>query len=290
MTPERNDYHMLQESASHARSEVPPALVDVRTSEGSLCRPGVQQAALNATGIVFADNIVLCEDVAGFEDAGGSLLHVHAYPKREPACVGNRSRYYARAVIDFSASPQVKGAWLAKYKRLWDRDKLQRLLVVLSPFSGGKRGQEVWFKEVEPVLRQSGILVDLVITTHPGHAVTIGRSANLPTLNGIIAMGGDGTLSEVIQGLLSRSDAEASFLASFPVGVIPTGTGNGFAASHLFPAGEECSPVCAALCIARARIQRTDIALVLQNDQTLYRCMLSWAWGLVRHASVKYVC
>ena len=42
--------------------------------------------------------------------------------------------------------------------------------------------------------------------------------------------------------------------------------------------------------IARARIQRTDIALVLQNDQTLYRCMLSWAWGLVRHASVKYVC
>ena len=32
-------------------------------------------------------------------------------------------------------------------------------------------------------------------------------------------MGGDGILSEVIQGLLSRSDAASSLVSSFPVGV-----------------------------------------------------------------------
>jgi hypothetical protein len=71
------------------------------------------------------------------------------------------------------------------------------------------------------------------------------------------------------------------------VGVIPTGTGNGFAASNLFPAGEPCTPLCATLALVRGRLQRADVVSVAQNSQVLYRCMLSWAWGLVADTDIE---
>eukprot|EP00277_Geminigera_cryophila_P027414 CAMPEP_0179482138 /NCGR_PEP_ID=MMETSP0799-20121207/59719_1 /TAXON_ID=46947 /ORGANISM="Geminigera cryophila, Strain CCMP2564" /LENGTH=173 /DNA_ID=CAMNT_0021295151 /DNA_START=36 /DNA_END=554 /DNA_ORIENTATION=+ len=127
----------------------------------------------------------------------------------------------------------------------------------------------------------------MIETTHNGHAAEIVHTAVLSQLDGIIAMGGDGILSEVMQGLLSRTDADASLVPSFPVGVIPSGTGNGFAASNLFAAGEKCAPLPAALVIVRSRLQRTDIGFVMQNNRVLYRCMLSWAWGLISDTDIE---
>ena len=104
-----------------AASAVLQAEVDVGrpVKSGGLSRGGVQQVVLNGAGLVFADAVVPAEDIAGIQDAGGSVLFVHAYPRREAGCGGGRSRRYVRCSLDFAAAPQAKDEWLHKYKEAW---------------------------------------------------------------------------------------------------------------------------------------------------------------------------
>lgn len=67
------------------------------------------------------------------------------------------------------------------------------------------------------VLTVHGIRVDLVRTGHRGHAVSLAREAANRGAGVVVAAGGDGTISEVAQGLLG-SDAA--------LGIIPLGTAN----------------------------------------------------------------
>ncbi|ODR81156.1 hypothetical protein BG842_04835 [Haladaptatus sp. W1] len=61
-------------------------------------------------------------------------------------------------------------------------------------------------------------------TTKPRDAFELARRAVLEEANVVVACGGDGTVNEVVRGV----DAERG-LATSRLGVIPTGTGNGFA-------------------------------------------------------------
>lgn len=61
--------------------------------------------------------------------------------------------------------------------------------------------------------------VDLLWTQGPGHAIELARSATA-TQDVICVVGGDGTVSEVVNGLMPRP---------IPIVVIPTGSGNDFA-------------------------------------------------------------
>ncbi|HXF94780.1 MAG TPA: YegS/Rv2252/BmrU family lipid kinase [Gemmatimonadales bacterium] len=70
--------------------------------------------------------------------------------------------------------------------------------------------------------RAQGWAVDLVRTAAPGHASSLAAEAARHGLRRVVAVGGDGTVHEVANGLLhSRSDAA--------LGVVPTGSGNDFA-------------------------------------------------------------
>ena len=273
------------------------AQVEVKNSQADaqLVPAGRQQAVLTSNGIVFADDLVKSDDISGLEDGGGMLLLLHAYPKLAAGCSGKGRRRYVCCELVFWAAPEAKVLWIASYRQLWGRHQLCRLMVVVNPFSGGRRGRQVWTDVVEPVFQQAGVSVELVETTHAGHAVEIVRTrlAALPGLDGIVGIGGDGILSEIVQGLIKhRFDPERVNLGlgegdRYPaVGIIPAGTGNGFAASHLFAAGEDCTPLCAALALARARRAWTDLALVTQQ-QVVYGSCLSWGWGLVSDTDIE---
>jgi len=95
-------------------------------------------------------------------------------------------------------------------------------LVILNPAAG--HGRSARFRD--EVLREAQARwgeVALSLTTGPGHAIALARSAPDEVAR-VIAVGGDGTVHEVANGLMARDAGRRP-----PLGVVPVGTGNDFA-------------------------------------------------------------
>ena len=74
-------------------------------------------------------------------------------------------------------------------------------------------------------LRARGLRIEEARTTHPGHATQLAREAYARGVRKLIAVGGDGTGYEIVNGLLP----EALDAADKPLlGFLPLGTGNSF--------------------------------------------------------------
>jgi YegS/Rv2252/BmrU family lipid kinase len=75
---------------------------------------------------------------------------------------------------------------------------------------------------VARAFRRQGWSVELARTERPGHAVELAGRAARDAFDRVVAVGGDGTVHEVANGLIAaRSDAA--------LGVVPLGSGNDFA-------------------------------------------------------------
>jgi len=111
-------------------------------------------------------------------------------------------------------------------------------LAIINPAAGGGRCREL----VEPALarlRSAGIGLETTETNGPGHATEIARNAYSKGFRRFLAVGGDGTSYEIVNGLFpdsrtvagsSESPAGAAGNAgSIPtLGFLPLGTGNSF--------------------------------------------------------------
>jgi diacylglycerol kinase (ATP) len=104
-------------------------------------------------------------------------------------------------------------------------------VVIFNPFAGPKKnGRKTVEQIVKPMLIAAGIQVELVATERQGHATTLARDASLDGVDAVLALGGDGTLNEVLTGLLTRSDGAIERVA---LGFLPGGTGNSFCRDYL---------------------------------------------------------
>jgi diacylglycerol kinase (ATP) len=96
-------------------------------------------------------------------------------------------------------------------------------LAIVNPAAGGGR----WRKSIGPALdrlRSGGIAVEVAETGARGHASEIVRDAYARGSRKFIAVGGDGTSYEIVNGLFpAESSAEPATLA-----FLPLGTGNSF--------------------------------------------------------------
>ena len=96
-------------------------------------------------------------------------------------------------------------------------------LVIYNPAAGRGRVQVHW-PRVESALRQAGVSFDAVATRAPLDAMAIAERA-AGNYTAVIGVGGDGTLHEIVNGLL-RASGEAETKA---VGMVPLGNGDDFA-------------------------------------------------------------
>jgi diacylglycerol kinase (ATP) len=94
--------------------------------------------------------------------------------------------------------------------------------VILNPKSrtGEQRHLEATLKEkLSPSLK-------IERTTYPGHGTRIAQEAVKEKIDAVIAVGGDGTVNEVLNGIVG---------ADVPLGIIPTGTANDLASLYQIP-------------------------------------------------------
>lgn len=97
-----------------------------------------------------------------------------------------------------------------------------KVLCVVNPEAGKARGLKV-MQEAELLLQQRGVSPDIKISEYHRHALEIAGSIDPGSYQGLVAVGGDGTLFEVINGLLRKHPN-----TNLSIGQIPVGTGNSF--------------------------------------------------------------
>jgi len=99
----------------------------------------------------------------------------------------------------------------------------QSYLAIVNPAAGGGRSRKLLGPALAR-LRAGGVPVDIVETEAPGDATKIAREAYARAVRKFIAVGGDGTSYEIINGLYPEAiGGERPVLAFLPVG-----TGNSF--------------------------------------------------------------
>jgi hypothetical protein len=129
---------------------------------------------------------------------------------------GNRyekhRRFLLKPVEDLSSARSLV-SFIRKVAKLEQKDNL-RYLIMVNPFSGTKRGIETYHNVVKKLLNERGIDNDVLVTRKAGHAMERVMEnyelkegeRDLQDYDGIVVLGGDGLLSEVLQGLRTRND------------------------------------------------------------------------------------
>ena len=121
-----------------------------------------------------------------------------------------------------------------------------KIIIIQNPKSnvGNSRKFELILKN-----KFSNSVVEFMKTAYPGHAIAIARRATREKVDTIVAVGGDGTVNEVLNGIVGSDVA---------MGIIPTGTANDLASYYRLPRNIEN----ACDIILQRRILRADLILV----------------------------
>jgi YegS/Rv2252/BmrU family lipid kinase len=100
------------------------------------------------------------------------------------------------------------------------RNKFSKIFLVINKFAGHRKKYSTAVYQLTSVLQEIGCKVEHSYTNHPGHATGLAAKAVEDGFDMVVAVGGDGTVNEVAQGLIGTST---------PMGIIPMGSGNGLA-------------------------------------------------------------
>jgi diacylglycerol kinase (ATP) len=103
--------------------------------------------------------------------------------------------------------------------------------IILNPTAGNGNGKKS-LPQIERLFTQHNLSFSLVHTEHPGHGIELARQAIQEGCQVVVAAGGDGTVNEVVNGLM-LSKLEGTAIP--PLGVLCVGRGNDFAGSMGIP-------------------------------------------------------
>ena len=144
-----------------------------------------------------------------------------------------------------------------------------KFIITVNPHGGKKLGPRL-LNRVKPLFEAKGIELFVVETTFAGHAKELANQLNITEYDGFIGIGGDGTLHEIINGMLSRHDGR-----KIPIGIIPGGSGNSY--MHDLNLTD---PSKAAKAIINGKTRSLDTAKVEVNHIIKYSNNMI-GWGLV---------
>src|SRR5258708_11067736 len=99
----------------------------------------------------------------------------------------------------------------------------QPFCALAPPAAGGGRSGKLAGPAIAR-LREKGLHVDVIASTTPGHAAELAREAYTQGYRRFIAVGGDGTAHELLNGIFTHAGASAHI----SLGFLPLGTGNSF--------------------------------------------------------------
>jgi len=149
---------------------------------------------------------------------------------------------------------------------------LKKFYLIVNPAGGTKKGLDILDK-VKPLFQEANAELTILYTDYAGHAKDLANELDYSGYDGLCAIGGDGTMFEMVNGMLKRDDQD-----TIPLGLITGGTGNAF--MH----DVDClDPLEAASRILKGTVRQIDIAKVNAKNKLYYSFNII-GWGLVTDA------
>ncbi|KAL6651130.1 hypothetical protein ACP70R_010055 [Stipagrostis hirtigluma subsp. patula] len=265
-------------------------------------------ARLTSKALIWGSSVLILEDVVSVSyNSGVKHFIVHAYPTKKSlfgktcrvqkdfcfiastldeailwvTCLAEQNIYVN--LLPHPATSSIKQDSDAPLSEsLFDQPPIkckspQRVLVILNPRSGHGRSSKVFHEKAEPIFKLAGFQMEIVKTTHAGHAKSLVSSFDFSACpDGIVCVGGDGIVNEVLNGLLTRSDRTEA--VSIPVGIIPAGSDN----SLVWTVLGVRDPVSASLLIVKGGFTSLDILAVewIQSGEIHFGSTVSY-YGFV---------
>lgn len=212
----------------------------------------------------------------------------------DPSLLGHRyenhRRYKLQPTEDFSAASSlikcIRGVAGLNMKN-------KKFLVIVNPFSGTKSGKTIYETIVKKMMNESSIEHDVLITEYGGHAIERmtrkenedSKERDISEYDGLIVLGGDGILSEVLQGLHKRDDYD-DLMKKLQFGIVGCGTSNGLAASILYAAKERYGQLESTFLICKGRCTQLDLAHYETVSKT-YTSFLTFSWGMIADIDIE---
>ena len=97
--------------------------------------------------------------------------------------------------------------------------------IIFNPNAGAGKGKTDQ-KKILQLLKNNNIDYSIAISERPKHSIELARVAIIEGYRNIIAVGGDGTLNEIVNGIFTQKKVNAS---DIQLALIPIGTGNDWA-------------------------------------------------------------
>jgi YegS/Rv2252/BmrU family lipid kinase len=107
-------------------------------------------------------------------------------------------------------------------------NKLEKIAFIINPNSGVKQKLRL-VEQIEEVIKPA-IQCSVHSTERPAHATELAEAAVKDGADAVVAVGGDGSVNEVGKALINTH---------VPLGIIPMGSGNGFARHLNIPLGSK---------------------------------------------------
>jgi len=100
---------------------------------------------------------------------------------------------------------------------------MERFIAIVNPAAGGGRAAKLAGPKLAE-LRMKGLPIDVIASGAPGHAAQLAKEACAQGYRRFLAVGGDGTAHEIVNGIFSAGPPAHRVALGF----LPFGTGNSF--------------------------------------------------------------
>lgn len=144
--------------------------------------------------------------------------------------------WWCREVTFCCSDQQLCNQWVQALEEQLDLQAMRpkNLIVFINPFGGKRLGKQIYDEKVAPLFQLACITTEVIVTERANHARDYLLEADLEKYDGIVSVGGDGMFSEVMHGVIGRTQNNACINQNHPdaelgpcdlrIGIIPAGS------------------------------------------------------------------
>uniref|UniRef100_A0A8C4H6W6 Acylglycerol kinase, mitochondrial n=1 Tax=Dicentrarchus labrax TaxID=13489 RepID=A0A8C4H6W6_DICLA len=172
-------------------------------------------------------------------------------------------------------------------QQIGPQERLRKATVILNPAACSGKANNLFEKNAAPILHLAGVEITIVKTDYEGQAKKLMELMEQTDV--LIVAGGDGTLQEVVTGLLRRPDQDA--ISNTPIGFIPLGSQNTLSPSlHLLSDNKILSShnpnidyiTSATLSILKGETVPLDVLQIKGEKEQPVFALMGLRWGAFR--------